>query len=85
MTYSSPTQDGIRINMSFCFRPSDCLIMAQGHSHLLSVEDLSFVTFECSVIVRDFVLWGVDRATAPVYRVPWVSLPGPTEVMTMPG
>ena len=48
-------------------------------------EDLSFVTFQCSVIVRDFALWGVDRATAPVYRVPWVSLPGPTEVMTMPG
>ena len=26
-------------------------------------EDLSVVTSQCSVIVRDFALWGVDRAT----------------------
>ena len=25
--------------------------------------DLSLVTFQCSVSVRDFALWGVDRAT----------------------
>ena len=26
-------------------------------------EDLSVLTFQCSVIVRDFALWRVDRAT----------------------
>ena len=31
-------------------------------------EDLSVVTLQCSVIVRDFVLWCVDRAT---HGHPW--------------
>ena len=53
-------------------------------------EDLSVVTFQCSVIVRDFALWGVGVGPPTAFRrsgpsVPWVSLPGPTGVMTHPG
>ena len=62
--------------------------MSTQFSFCLS-EDLSVVTFQCSVIVRDFALWGFDRATHGLRRngpsVPWVSLPGPTGVMTHPG
>ena len=53
-------------------------------------EDLSFVTSQCSVIVRNFALRGeligpptASRRNGP--SVPWVSLPEPTGVMTHPG
>ena len=48
---------------SFSILVVRCLVWSSPAPLPCLSEDLSFVTSQCSVIVSDFALWSVDRAT----------------------